>query len=59
VHAVTHGAKITMLAWRGLLALTVALALGVVLVGTLPLWRTSGSGSAPTGSLLQTVAGAA
>ena len=44
MHAVTHRAKITMLAWAGLLALTVALALGVVLVGMLPMWQLSESG---------------
>jgi YVTN family beta-propeller protein len=57
VRAVTHRAKITMVAWNGLLALTVALALGGVLVGTQFVWRHNGAGTAATVSLVQTVTG--
>jgi hypothetical protein len=55
VRAVTHRAKITTVAWNDLLALTVALALGGVLVGTQSVWRRNGSGTVATVSLLQTV----
>jgi YVTN family beta-propeller protein len=55
VRAVTHRAKIITVAWNSLLALTVALALGGLLVGTQPVWRHNGSGTAATVSLVQTV----
>jgi YVTN family beta-propeller protein len=57
VHAVTHRVKIATVAWTGLLSLTVALALGGMLVGTQSVWRHNGSGTPSTGSLVQTVAG--
>lgn len=47
-------------AWRGLLALTVAMALGIVVVGLLPLWPHTGAQTAPattSDTQVQTVAG--